>query len=81
MAAYADRVQTDARPSEKSIRAAEMLALMVPADAFEPFQIDFGTASDDEVFPLIVLLNRLNECVGGNGIEIETIEELPDDIE
>jgi hypothetical protein len=35
----------------------------------------FGTATDDEVFPLILRINRLNEMIGGNGIEIETVEE------
>jgi hypothetical protein len=57
------------------IEGIKLLMLMLPADSFSPFRIDFGTATDDEMFPLIVGMNRLNELIGGNGIEIETIEE------
>jgi hypothetical protein len=61
--------------SPKDLEGINLLSLMLPADSFPPFRIDFGTATDDEVFPLIIAMNRLNEMIGGNGIGIETIEE------
>jgi hypothetical protein len=72
---YVHEGDTPRTLGQMQIEGIKLLSLMLPADSFSPFRIDFGTATDDEVFPLIMGMNRLNEMIGGNGIEIETIED------
>ena len=62
--------------NEKKARQVKLLSSICPADSFEPFKLEVPQDPDQEdiFYAILRELNKVNEMIGGNGIDIETIE-------
>ena len=62
--------------NERKLRQVKFLANILPADSFEPFKLEVpqDPNGEDRFFAFLRELNKLNEMIGGNGIDIETVK-------